>query len=66
MRHSEDIRRVHVAVHDCLRSEPHSNPGVFLTHDGNGGTTMPVIFLWAGIPILLVGGGFVIYRIIGA
>jgi hypothetical protein len=29
-------------------------------------TAMPVIFLWAGIPVLLVGGGYVIYRIIGA
>jgi hypothetical protein len=26
--------------------------------------TMPVIFLWAGLPVLLVGGGYVIYRII--
>jgi hypothetical protein len=25
---------------------------------------MPVILLWAGIPILLVAGGFVIYRIV--
>jgi len=27
---------------------------------------MPVIFLWAGIPVLLVGGGYVIYKIVGA
>jgi hypothetical protein len=26
---------------------------------------MPVFILWAGIPILLIGGGFVVYRIIG-
>jgi hypothetical protein len=26
---------------------------------------MPVVLLWAGIPILLLGGGFVVYRIIG-
>jgi len=25
---------------------------------------MPVLLLWAGIPILLVGSGFVIYRVI--
>jgi hypothetical protein len=26
---------------------------------------MPVILLWLGIPVLLIGGGFVIYRVIG-
>jgi len=26
---------------------------------------MPVILLWLGIPMLLVGSGFVIYRVIG-
>jgi len=26
---------------------------------------MPVFIMWAGIPILLVGGGYVIYRVIG-
>jgi hypothetical protein len=26
---------------------------------------MPVFILWAGIPILILGGGFVVYRIIG-
>jgi hypothetical protein len=26
---------------------------------------MPVIFLWAGLPILIVGGGYVIYRVVG-
>lgn len=25
---------------------------------------MPVILLWTGIPILLIGGGFVVYRLI--
>ncbi len=28
--------------------------------------TMPVIILWAGIPILLIGGGFVVYKLVGA
>jgi hypothetical protein len=28
-------------------------------------SSMPVILLYAGLPILLVGGGFVVYRIIG-
>jgi hypothetical protein len=32
---------------------------------GNGGSAMPVVLLWAGIPILLVGSGFIIYRIVG-
>jgi hypothetical protein len=26
---------------------------------------VPVILVWAGIPILLIGGGFIIYRVIG-
>jgi hypothetical protein len=26
---------------------------------------MPIFILWAGIPILILGGGFVVYRIIG-
>jgi hypothetical protein len=26
---------------------------------------MPVILLWTGIPILLVGGGYIVYRVIG-
>jgi hypothetical protein len=26
---------------------------------------MPVILLWLGIPVLLIGSGFVIYRVIG-
>jgi hypothetical protein len=28
-------------------------------------SAMPVILLWLGIPVLLVGSGFVIYRVIG-
>jgi hypothetical protein len=35
-------------------------------HDGKWRRAMPVIFLWAGIPVLLVGGGYVIYKIVGA
>ncbi|HET7682025.1 MAG TPA: hypothetical protein VFK79_18040 [Xanthobacteraceae bacterium] len=27
--------------------------------------TMPIFILWAGIPILILGGGFVVYRMIG-
>jgi hypothetical protein len=30
----------------------------------HGVTVMPVL-LWFGIPVLLVGSGFVIYRIVG-
>jgi len=26
---------------------------------------MPIFILWAGIPILILGGGFVVYRMIG-
>jgi len=26
---------------------------------------MPVFILWAGIPLLILGGGFVVYRVIG-
>lgn len=26
--------------------------------------TMPVLLLWTGIPILLIGGGFIVYRVI--
>jgi hypothetical protein len=26
---------------------------------------MPVFILWAGIPLLILGGGFVVYRIVG-
>jgi hypothetical protein len=26
---------------------------------------MPIILLWTGIPILLLGGGYVVYRVIG-
>jgi hypothetical protein len=39
--------------------------GIKSLHDGNGGSAMPVVLLWAGIPILLVGSGFIIYRIVG-
>ena len=28
--------------------------------------TLPVIFLWAGLPVLIVGGGYVTYKIVGA
>jgi hypothetical protein len=27
--------------------------------------TMPTFILWAGIPILILGSGFVLYRVIG-
>jgi hypothetical protein len=27
--------------------------------------TMPVLLLWAGIPILVLGGGFLVYRVVG-
>jgi len=26
---------------------------------------MPIFILWAGIPLLILGGGFVVYRIVG-
>jgi hypothetical protein len=26
---------------------------------------MPMFIVWAGIPILLIGGGFLVYRVIG-
>jgi len=26
---------------------------------------MPVIFLWGALPVLLIGGGYVVYRVIG-
>jgi hypothetical protein len=39
--------------------------GVALTTRVQGWSAqMPVILLWSGIPILLLGGGYVLYRII--
>jgi hypothetical protein len=26
---------------------------------------MPVLLLWAGIPILILGSGFLVYRVVG-
>ena len=30
-----------------------------------GERDMPVLILWAGIPLLILGSGFMIYRIVG-
>ena len=39
--------------------------GTFASPGKHKEATMPIFILWAGIPILILGGGFVIYRVIG-
>jgi hypothetical protein len=37
----------------------------FYSRDQQQGVTAMPVLLWFGIPVLLVGSGFVIYRIVG-
>jgi hypothetical protein len=46
--------------------EPECFLGVFPAGENRRRRPMPVNILWAGIPILLIGGGFVVYKLVGA
>jgi hypothetical protein len=50
-----------VAVPDV---EPQACPQRCLAGN-NSEVPMPVFILWAGIPLIILGGGFFVYRIVG-
>ena len=52
-------------LQDQDRSRNRHEVGQGLLEQLNQEAIMPIFILWAGIPILILGGGFVVYRLIG-